>query len=96
MADIDRAEEGPEPRDSSWASNAELVSAMQEQWIDFICDDTVDGQDTIAIVYEVDRKVYHRNIEEDEEWGARAARLSELKGHLESVKSLEAAIRHLS
>lgn len=93
MAATDRIEDSTMSRPEGWASNASLVSAVQHNWISFIVDDTVDGEEDVVMVYEVDRKVYRKNMREDEPWLAMIARFMMLRRHWKGAGLMMDAIR---
>lgn len=96
IAETDRIEESTKPRPEGCASNVSLVSAVQQAWINFIVDDTVDGQEDVATVYEVDRKVYRRSIREDKEWVSMIARFTMLGKYWKDAQLIKDAIRAIA
>ena len=96
LQDKDRVEEASATRQPGCASNAQLVTAMQEDWIGFICNDAVNVGDDFTTVYEVDRNAYRKSMSEgDDGWADRILRLNRLKSHRQHLQLLDRAIRAL-
>lgn len=95
MAETDRVENSTKPRPAGWASNATLISTVQGDWINFIVNDSVDGSEDTATVYEVDRHVYHKDMGKDDEWLARVSRFLLLGKHWKTVCSMMDIIKSI-
>lgn len=94
MRRMDEEEESAtshEPRPSGWASNASLVDSIQDLWINFITNDEVKGSEPVAYVYEVDRKLYLKEMAKDKEWIDKRARLDVIVKNHDFVRSLAEA-----
>lgn len=73
---------------NGWASNASLVESIQNLWINFITNDEVPGSESVAYIYDVDRKLYLREMAKEEEWINRRARLDVIVKNHDLVRSL--------
>lgn len=77
-----------EPCPKDWASNSLLVSIVQDLWISFITDEEVKGSEPIAYVFDVDRKLYLKEMETDEDWAERRIRLEVMAKNHDIVKEM--------
>lgn len=88
LADVDRSEAASEVSVASMASNASLVSAVQDRWIDFIVNDTVEGKEEVCITFETDRTTQERIMAEDIDWVAQRKRFAVLAKHHEAARRI--------
>lgn len=86
LADVDCSEAASELSVAPMASNASLVSAVQSLWIDFIVNDTVEGNEEVCTTFETDRTAHERIMEEDMDWVAQRKRFAVLAKHREAAR----------